>query len=76
MEGPKSLRIILGSTDVSMTIDFEPGKDKPQGDKDEKILKILELFSHLTPAKQKEVLQYIEYLERRAKEEAGQDLNT
>jgi len=69
MERPDSLKIVLSSAEGSMTINFDFDKEKPEGERDERIVKILEQFSHLSPAKQEEVLKYIDYLD---KKETGQ----
>ncbi len=55
-----------------MTIDFKFDEDKPKSERDEKIVKILEQFSRLSPEKQEEVMKFIDYLDKQAGQTAGQ----
>lgn len=75
MEKPKSLTLILRTSESSMTIDLSFDDDQPKSEKDEKknkiIVKILEEFSHLSPERQEEVIKYIEFLEKQAVQKDG-----
>jgi hypothetical protein len=71
MEKPKSLTLILRTADNSMTIDFKFDDEKPRSDRDEKIVKIMEQFSRLSPEKQEEVLKFTDYLEKGSAGKAG-----
>lgn len=59
-----------------MTIDFGFEDKKPKGERDEKIVKIMEQFSGLSPEKQEEVMKFIEFLEKHPEEKTGQDHST
>ena len=79
MARPKSVKIILDPSEInSMTVEFNFDEDSAEDEKgetrDEKIVRILQLFSRLSPEKQEEVLKFIDYLDRKVNgEESGQD---
>jgi len=76
MERPKSLTLILRTPKNTMTIDFNFQEEEPKGVKDERLTRILKQLSRLSPEKQEAVMKFIDYLERKTREESGQGPGT
>lgn len=52
-----------------MSLNFGSGNEKPEGVRDERIVRILERFSHLSPERQEEVMKFLDYLEKKVADE-------
>lgn len=62
MGSRKPLILVLKTAEFNMTIDFSPKEQEPESEsgREKRVVRILELFSRLSPEMQGDVIRYIE----------------
>ncbi len=56
----KPLILVLKTAEFNMTIDFSSKEQEPESEREKRVVRILELFSRLSPEMQEDVIRYIE----------------
>lgn len=60
MGSRKPLILVLKTAEFNMTIDFSSKEQEPESEREKRVVRILELFSRLSPEMQEDVIRYIE----------------